>query len=210
MKQSLHNILRWSPPSALAVAAIGYSIYRGSEMQYWDGAVGNWLATLLGIVTGVPVALYLERRRSAAEVSAKAQEAKRVRRDTLTLILGELADAQSRVMTRLALKDSIPIDPMKMSIWNAMRDSGSLAHISDPTLLSCIADAYRLISILNDREKHTMTVIYGVNVTFPDGENAGQKLLKDTSSFHGPLLSQVAQAIEAITNALNSETSPAR
>jgi hypothetical protein len=210
MKPSLHTILRWSVPSALAIPAICYSVYRGSEIQYWDGAVGNWLATLLGIVTGVPVALYLERTRSAAEVSAKAKEAERVRRDTLALLLGELTDAQQRVIARLPLKDSIPIDPMKLSIWNAMRDSGKLAHISDPTLLSCIADAYRFITILNDREKHTMTVIYGVNVTFPDGENAGQKLLRDTSSFHGPLLNQVTKAIEAITIALQSDSRQAQ
>lgn len=210
MRLSLPTFLRWSVPSGLAVASVGYSIYRSSEIQYWDGAVGNWLATLLGIVTGVPVAMYLERKRSAAEVNSKAIEDERVRRDTLTLLLGELVDAQRRVIARLALKDSIPIDPMKMSIWNAMRDSGNLVHISEPKLLSCISDAYRLISVLADREKHTMTVIYGVNVTFPDGENAGQKLLRDTSSFHDPLLNQIDQAISAISEALKSKSTSAR
>lgn len=210
MKASLPTILGWSALFVLGILAIGYSIYRGEEIQYWDGAVGNWLATLLGIVTGVPVALYLERRRSAAEVSAKTQEVERLRRETLALLLAELSDAQRRVVARLGLEDSIPIEPMKLSIWNAMRDSGKLAHISDPTLLSYIADAYRFINILNDREKQAMKVIYGVNVTFPDGENAGQKLIKETSKFHRPLLSQVTQAIEAISIALNNESSHAR
>jgi hypothetical protein len=194
----------------LAAAAICYSVYRSGEIQYWDGAVGNWLATLLGIVTGVPVALHLERQRSAAEVNSRAIEAERVRRDTLTLLLGELLDAKQCVLTRLTMKDSIPIDPMKMSTWNATRDSGNLVHISEPKLLSSISDAYRLISVLADRETHTMTIVYGVNVTFPDGENAGQKLMRDTSNFHQPLLNQIDIAISAISESPNPNPTAAR
>ncbi len=210
MKPSYSAFLRWSVPSSLAIAAICYSIYRSSEIQYWDGAVGNWLATLLGIVTGVPVAMYLERQRSAAEVNSKAIETERARKDTLTLLLGELLDAKQRVITRIALTDSFPIDPMKMSIWNAMRDSGNLVHLSEPKLLSCISDAYRLISILADREKHTMTVVYGLNGMFPDGENAGQKLCRDTANFHQPLLSQIDLAVTAISEALGRNSTSAR
>jgi hypothetical protein len=210
MKSWLNTNLRWSLPVGLAAAAICYSIFRRNEIQYWDGAVGNWLATILGIVTGVPVALYLERIRSTAELNVKATQAAKLRKDTLELLLGELVDALQRVETRLALTDTFPIDPMKMSIWNATRDSGNLSHISEPYLLSCIADTYRLITVLNDREKHAQTVIYGVNVTFPDGENAAQKLLRDTRCYHQPLMDQINLAINAINKALESQSNHAQ
>jgi hypothetical protein len=106
------------------------------------------------------------------------------------------------------MKDSIPSEPMKMSIWSAMREGGNLVHISDPYLLGLISDAYRLISIVSDKERHLMTVIYGVNVSYPDGENAGQKLLKDTARFHDPLLNEINRAISAISTELE-EKSPA-
>lgn len=77
MKDRGMDILRWALPAALVMFAIVYSYQRRFETTYWDGAVGNWLATLLGIVTGVPVALYLERNR------AKSERAERLRADQL-------------------------------------------------------------------------------------------------------------------------------
>ena len=202
MRINLSSVLRWTLPVSLATIAVIYSIYRRGEIQYWDGAVGNWLATLLGIVTGVPVALLLERRRVASEISGKTREAQRVRRDMLTLLQGELSDAATRLTTRIGLKESIPIDPMKMSIWDAMRDSGNLIHISEPSLISSIADAYRIITVISDRERHIMQVMYGVNGTFPDGETAGTKLLRETANFYIPAVQEIQRALTVISKAL--------
>jgi len=129
---------------------------------------------------------------------------------TLELLLGELVDAKRLVNIRIGLAESFPIEPMKLSIWSATRDSGNLAYISEPHLLSCIADTYRLIAFLNDREKHAQTVAYGINVTFPDGENAGQRLLRENRGFYQPLMNQINKAIIAISNELSSKSSEER
>lgn len=204
MRVTISLTLRWLLPVSLAAVAVTYSIYRRGEIQYWDGAVGNWLATLLGIVTGVPVALFLERRRVASETSWKQREVQRVRRDMLTLLQGELADAAMRLKKRVELKDAVPFDPMKMSIWDVMRDSGNLTHISEPELLSSIADAYRIISVIADREKRIMQATYGVTVTFPDGETAGTKLLRETSDFYLPASQSIERALISISAALSA------
>jgi hypothetical protein len=204
MRVTISLTLRWLLPVSLAAVAVTYSIYRRGEIQYWDGAVGNWLATLLGIVTGVPVALFLERRRVASETSWKQREVQRVRRDMLTLLQGELADAAMRLKKRVELKDAVPFDPMKMSIWDVMRDSGNLTHISEPELLSSIADAYRIISVIADREKRIMQAIYGVTVTFSDGETAGTKLLRETSDFYLPASQSIERALISISAALSA------
>jgi hypothetical protein len=210
MKPSLSTILRWAIPISLATAAIAYSFYRWREIQYWDGAVGNWLATLLGIVTGVPVALHLERVRNAAEETNRKVEVERIRKDTLTLLMKELVDARLSATVRLRMTDSIPIEPMKMSIWSAMREGGNLVHISEPKLLGAISDAYRMIALVSERERHIMTVVYGVNVQFPDGQYAGQKLLQETAGFHDPLLNVINRAIATISKELegNSTATP--
>ncbi|MFM9913878.1 MAG: hypothetical protein ACKVN9_10130 [Methylophilaceae bacterium] len=202
MRITLSSVLRWTLPISLAAMAVAYSIYRRGDIQYWDGAVGNWLATLLGIVAGVPVALFLDRRRAASEISGKEQEVQRVRRDMLTLLQAELGDAATRLAARVELKDSIPIDPMKMSIWDAMRDSGNLTHISEPELISAIADAYRTIAVISDREKHIMQVSYGATVRFPDGETAGMKLLRETAEFYLPAAHNIEKAMIAISKTL--------
>jgi hypothetical protein len=145
--------LKWGMPALMAAGAIAYSFIRRHNIQYWDGAVSNWLATLLGIITGVPVALFLERRRADSEARNKKAEALRARNDVLRLISRELTDAIQRLSIRLGDGTSVPIDPMKTSAWNALRDSGNLVHISEPELLGTIADAYRLIAIIKDGEK---------------------------------------------------------
>lgn len=204
MRVTLSSALRWALPISLAAMALAYSIYRRGELQYWDGAVGNWLATLLGIVTGVPVALFLERRRVASGTVEKQREVQRVRRDMLTLLHGELVDATKRLASRAALKTSVPIDPMKMSIWDVMRDSGNLTHISEPELISAIADAYRIIAIISSREKQIMQSVYAATVTFADGETAGMKLLRETADFYAPAVQSIEIALAAIFNALQN------
>ena len=202
MKGFVYSAIKWVLPIGLTVLAVVYSICRSGDVQYWDGAIGNWVATLLGIVTGVPVALYLERRRQDSEAAAKDKELSQIRSNTLLLLQGELSDAVSRVVSRMSMSNSIPIDPMKMSIWSALRDSGNLNHISEPNLISAIADAYRSIGVIADRERHIMNVIYGVNVTFPDGENAATKLLRESANFYPPALDEINKALGKIADSL--------
>jgi signal transduction histidine kinase len=195
------SVLRWGEPALLALGAVAYSYGRRHNVQFWDGAVANWLATLLGIITGVPVAFFLERRRVESEARNRQAEVRRIRSDVLKLLSHELADAVQRLSIRLADAASVPLDPMKMSAWNALRDSGNLVHISEPELLGTIADAYRLLVVITDKEAHFIQIAYGVNVMFPDGENAGQKLNRDLSQFYGPAIHQVQLALTLVNEA---------
>ena len=70
----------WVGLFALALVAILYSFYRKDAQSYWDGAIGNWLATLLGIISGVPLALSIERKRIFREERERTeQQAKRAK-----------------------------------------------------------------------------------------------------------------------------------
>ena len=198
------DILRWAVPAALVVFAIAYSFYRRSETSYWDGAVGNWLATLLGIITGVPVALYLERNRAKSEQVEQQRVDRLIRRDVLTLLRAELIDAQAKIAQRTALGSSIPVEPLKTSAWEAMQATGSLRYVAELSLISVLSEAYRLVQILAGIEHTLHRTIYGINVQFPDGENAATKILRNAVAFHAPTLAALGQAIAVADSALAS------
>lgn len=206
MKDRIMHLLRWVLPAALVVFAIVYSYQRRFETAYWDGAVGNWLATLLGIVTGVPVAFYLERSRAKSARTERLRADQLEKKDVLTLIHAELLDAQDKIAQRIALDASIPVEPLKTSAWEALAATGNLRHVAELPLLSALSEAYRLIQVLASIEQTLHKTIYGINVQFPDGENAAAKIMRNVVSFHGPVLAAVGLAVSATENALASVT----
>ena len=204
------HLLRWVLPAALVVFAISYSYLRRLETTYWDGAVGNWLATLLGIVTGVPVALYLERNRAKAERAERLRADQLEKRDVLTLIHAELLDAQGKITLRIALGASVPVEPLKTSAWQVLAATGNLRHVAELPLLSSLSEAYRLVQVLAGIEQALHRTIYGINVQFPDGESAAAKIMRNAVSFHAPVLAAVGLAISVAESALASVTAAVR
>ena len=82
----IKQALRWMVFLVPTIGAFVYSFTQLDNPHYWEGAVGNWLATLLGIVVGVPVALHLERSRTSKDTQEKRKELARVRVNTLILL----------------------------------------------------------------------------------------------------------------------------
>lgn len=197
-------MLWWVLVATLVAIAVGYSVYRRSEVAYWDGAVGNWIATLLGIVTGVPVALAIERRRVHAEQDAHQKSRQSAARNVLILLRQELVNGKGKVGERVALFQSVPVEPLVTSAWDAMRAAGTLHHVAAPYLIGPIAEAYRSIQVLAEIESTLLSVVYGVNVQFPDGENAATKIMRNAIAFHSPALAAIDTAIAVIDKELES------
>lgn len=183
----------WALPAILAVAVFFYTSLRFDQVQYWDGAIGNLAASLLGIIVGVPVALHLERRRVSTENAEVQRKENRLKIEILTLLFEELKDNLQRLQQRAALSDSFIPEPLKLSIWDALRNNGSLRYISEPSLMNIISNSYRFLMIINNREEYFIQSMYGVNGTirFPDGESATQKIKKITEIFYLPALGPV-------------------
>ncbi len=204
MASQVSRTLKWLLPAVLAASAIGYSFYRRSEVAYWDGAVGNWLATLFGILVGIPVALSLERNRINLEKAEQQRADQRTKRDVLILLQTELVDAQKKIAQRISLGSSIPVEPLKTSAWEAMKATANLRHVAELPLISSLSEAYRLIQVLAETEKMLHRTIYGVNVQFTDGENAATKILRNAVAFHAPTLTTIDHALNAVAAALDS------
>lgn len=196
------KILAWGFPIALAALAIGYSFYRRGDLAYWDGAVGNWLATLLGIVVGVPVALLLERNRAKSEQAARNRVEQQTRRDVLTLLHSELVDARQSITYRMTLGTPDPVEPLKTSTWDAMKATANLRHVSEPSLIGPLSEAYRLIHVLAQIETVLYRTEYGVNVQFPDGERASTKITRHAAAFYAPTIEAIDRVLTTVAAAL--------
>lgn len=199
------SFLKWLPPVLLCAIAIYYSIYRYSSETYWDGAIGNWLATLLGIIVGAPVALFMERKREDSVLKTKKEEEKNILKSILTLIDKKLSENQEMISSRLQLEGEIMTMPVKISNWEALKASGDLRYLSNQNLLGIISDTYRMIELVLETEKQIYKTIYGVNVIFSDGENASTKLMKDAKNFQTISSIQLLIARTHIKNELSSK-----
>jgi len=118
---------------------------------YWQGTMGNWLATIIGVVAGLPIALWLNKAiqrvaesRTAAEATAKAAERAERVREVLLKELGDnvpgLEDLTTGTITRIHFSTAR---------WNAMAAGGELRWVTEVDLLEQLALAYESIDVVN-------------------------------------------------------------
>ena len=198
MQPILSHLRSWLVPYIVTSAACVYTGYRFSEKGFWDGAVGNLLATILGIVIGIPVALHLERKRQDTDLRAKDAITKASAQNVAVLLRRELQHVGNQMLIRNGEENAIHMEPLRTSTWDAMRESGQLSLIANADLIDKVSVAYHQIAVLRDFERLTVGAIYGINVHFPDGENASTKLFKHSRATHSGVNQSIAAALSAL------------
>lgn len=159
---------RIPPWLASVVTAIGFILFialpiwqaalfwNSSDANFRPSFVGNWAATVLGIIGGIPVALALNRLWQHNQERVEKEKADRERdlresfvlhaiRDELQMnrdIIYQMLDDQAKRPTIVATKG------MKDVNWKALSDSGELKWIDDLTILLSISEAYFHIGVL--------------------------------------------------------------
>ena len=130
---------------------------------FWWNFAANALATFLGILVGVPIALLIERKRAKKEEevekrrAAKGEEAEKKRtqeaveskqaevrartQKILNLLKGELQENKNSI-SKIHVEVSRYFEPIKTELWRAFSDGGELQWINDPDLIDAVADAY--------------------------------------------------------------------
>ena len=129
-----------------------------------------------------------EQEKSQSEISKR-------RSIVMQLLRTELTDNKARIIIRSTLPDTIPIEPLKLSHWQAILATGDLKFINDPIIITSISDAYRLLEVLVEIERDINHAAHNNTVTYVDGETAMFKLVKNSKNFH-------IQTMEAIDNAI--------
>ena len=114
------------------------------DVAFWQAFVSNLFSTIIGVVLGIPAALYLN---SVIERAYEKEKKKRI----LLLIWVELGGVLFELSKwRLSSKNFEDIVSLKLSIssetWRAFSDGGELQWIKDPSLLARLADIYSLLN----------------------------------------------------------------
>lgn len=149
----LSFLMRFSLNSIILVSII-YVIIRCTDQPFFDNAMGNLLATLIGVIIGIPIAIWIDRLRQKEQ---EDREIRKLRSDALTrkhrilaLIRQELEFNYEIVTayTKEVVGDqNRPVcnGGCKDELWAALSDGGELEGIKDLDLMHAISFAYHYI-----------------------------------------------------------------
>ena len=117
------------------------------DFIFWQNFVSNALATIVGVIAGIPVALLINRR-------IKSKTEKQRKKKILTLLEEELSTNLEelnywwKVEGTIADATGILSVVLRDEIWRSFSDGGELRWIKDPELLSRVANAYQNVQIM--------------------------------------------------------------
>lgn len=120
--------------------------YMFFELSFWQGFVGNLLATIIGVAIGIPVAFWVNRR---LEANTEKEKKKKI----LDILSSELNQTVVDIISlEYSLGENENIVPLAFTmsdeVWRALSDGGELQWIKDPELLLQLASVYAKIKYL--------------------------------------------------------------
>jgi hypothetical protein len=158
----MKSISFWLSRLAIVIVAIiptWYFLSHIADSQFLDNLMGNWFATMIGVIVGIPIALEIHRRQQQAqekkEQETQEREALTRKAKILSLVKKELEYnrdvlvARPETIKRLDLEDRL-----KDELWHAFSDGGELQWIRDLQLIDSFSTAYhhiRTIIFLEER-----------------------------------------------------------
>jgi len=181
-----------------------YSFHKGIDINYWDGAIGNWLATMAGIIGGIPIALEINRLIIRTTERKKLIEEKAKEKDLLLLLKEELHFNKDRLEKRNNNQGDLPLYPFKSDLWDAVSDSGEIRFIKNSGLLNRIASVYYIIKTVKKIEEQCYVASRSATVTFGNNVTAVQLLLTDARRFDVQNMANIQSAIRFINHELRT------
>lgn len=157
-------------PLLLAIVLVAIAIAAASLLGVADSFfLGALIATLAGVVAGIPFALAIDRwGQERARSEATLALAKR-KRSVIGLLHDELDENLRRLVDPSELgkrpRPQLTYVPLLTSTWHALRASGDL-QLDDADLLGQLAEAYEAIEALNRLDNLALEYAYGAAAAF--------------------------------------------
>lgn len=145
----MKRIILYISIALLIALPFSYAIYwtskRGLDFfdGFWPGAMGNLLATVVGLAVGIPAGLWVNR---AVETSRQHVHQSR----TIHNLRNELNQALNHDLLKDPLKPHVPPIYIDTGAWKSASASGDTNSIQDTELLAIIINAYHRIESLNE------------------------------------------------------------
>jgi len=177
----------------VAILAIGFGVALvfGKQADY----LGQALPVAVGLVAGVPLAIWLSRVEADAERGAAVER----RRMVLRVIGDELReDKEHLVAVQRDPQRELHLDRLRTESWRSLSASGELRWIDDVDLLAWTSLAYHRIEIVNRIEDAWLAF-----ETNPTAHTIRWRDATPADSLRQHLVDFDREAIEAVNRALN-------
>lgn len=140
--------------AALSAIPVAYTIYISVRVghgwlpsTYMQGMMGNWLATIMGVGAGLPIALWLNRRVEARADRINAVHAATQRQRVISVLQRELEHNAAPLAQAAA--GNVTRAQFFVGRWHALMAGGELHWLTDLELLDLVAGAYETLDVVN-------------------------------------------------------------
>ena len=211
--------LSWAFVILLAVSPFAYFFLRlfgipvlallpsTQDQSFLDSTMGNWFATMLGLIAGIPIAFWINQKQTEFQEKERIESEKQVSQERkhkiLALLRNEL-DTNRQYLNILIEKQNeqskiTMLAGMKNVLWRAFSDSGELHWIDDPTLIDGISTAYYNINALIDYESRYSDPYFNSSVSSSKSHTyAGENTVNNVKNLRPIALASISEAINSI------------
>ena len=128
------------------------------DTSFWQNFVSNALATFLGAIIGIPIALGLSRHQEKISEKERKKKILELLREELMINLTHLS-GWDKAKDKKA--QAIIIGPfLRDESWKAFSDGGELEWIKNPKLISELANAYSYIRLMQQLSERYLSLLY--------------------------------------------------
>jgi len=119
------------------------------NIDFWRDFVSNGFATLLGVIIGIPIALWLSNFQNYKEEKERKKKILSLLKEELLVNIGPLSRWKNSSENFMIESISLLVF-IKIEHWAAFSDGGELQWIKDPNLLGNISEAYNYLRMMKD------------------------------------------------------------
>ena len=128
------------------------------DISFWQNFVSNALATFLGAIIGIPIALGLSRHQEKTSEKERKTKILGLLREELLANLTQLSGWNKSKDKRA---EAIIIGPfLRDESWKAFSDGGELEWIKNPKLISELANAYSYVRLMQQLSERYLSLLY--------------------------------------------------
>jgi hypothetical protein len=158
MKIRFKNILQSFLVPIVLVIVAPVAIYLLLGAQTWQDFLPNFLATMLGAIVGIPIAIGISNQQETKKEQAQKEKIIPILKEELFVNLGHLSNWQKSNSQKLeTVYSSIFLED---SAWSAFSDSGELEFIKDVEVLKKISHAYNTVRTVKELSEKYMELIH--------------------------------------------------
>jgi hypothetical protein len=218
-RRQILPVLTWAIVVIAIIIFIGTPVWQAVPL-WFDTAfrlnfLGNWTATMLGALVGIPIALALSKWQQSEQDRTQRERLEQDRAKRETFVLSSLREElrvnrdilQQMVEDQKVTPTTASIVGLRDVTWRVLSETGELKWVDDMFALLCISEVYYYIDTLIFLEKQYMHPDFTMGVESKDGTlgYAGERVVLRVNKIRPEALKLVKDGIGLIDHKIGSD-----